>query len=166
MSELDQATLLLMFGHGVPGMTCSLDVNLFDDVRMHDKIVLCGSCYSATPLFSDFDKPSQGDDGSPIRNDRPRFAFRAIANGATVVYGHMRINGGFPEMFPVLEAWMQGLTVGEAYQRQMNALLDWPWSFPRDRLVVPADGRRQPNALRGRSEYLYVIIGDPALVPL
>ena len=41
---LDQSSVVLMFGHGVPGMTCSLDVKAFQNVTMNDNVVLCGSC--------------------------------------------------------------------------------------------------------------------------
>ncbi|HEX3869257.1 MAG TPA: hypothetical protein VHV77_02345 [Pirellulales bacterium] len=165
LEALNDSTLLVMFGHGVPGMTCSIDVNLFDKVRMDNKIVLSGSCYSAAPLESDFAPDRVGIDGSEIRNDRPRFAFRAIAGGATVVYGHMHENGGFPEMYPVLDAWMNGLTVGEAYQRQLNALLAWN-DVPLNALTLRSKEEQNPRASRRKNGLLYVIIGDPALVPL
>ncbi|HEX4150401.1 MAG TPA: hypothetical protein VHY20_15495, partial [Pirellulales bacterium] len=121
---LDRSSLLLMFGHGVPGMTCSLDVKLFHSVAMADKVVLCGSCFSAAPQESDFPAMRQGEDGSDIRNDRERFIMRAIENGAVVAHGHMRLNGGFPEVYTVLESWMHGRTVGEAYQRLINAIIE------------------------------------------
>ncbi len=160
VDAMDEATLLILFGHGVPGKTCSLDVNVFDKVRMTNKIVLCGSCYSAAAPRSDF----ESDDGLEIRNDRQRFASRSIAGGAMVVYGHMRENGGFPEMFPVFEAWMHGLTVGEAYQRQINALMSWSDLRP-DEVGLSPEAAKDKRAERDRNELLYVVIGDPALTP-
>jgi hypothetical protein len=160
VNAMDEATLLILFGHGVPGKTCSLDVNVFDKVRMTNKIVLCGSCYSAAAPQSDF----ENDDGPEIRNDRPRFAFRSIAGGATVVYGHMRENGGFPEMFPVFEAWMHGLSVGEAYQRQVNALMSWS-DLRTEEVGLSREAAKDKRAERDRNELLYVVIGDPALTP-
>jgi hypothetical protein len=82
---------------------------------------------------------------------------RAVENGAVVVYAHMRENAGFPHLFPVLEAWMDGLTVGEAYQRQINALIAFHGSSADDLIS------RDVEASNG---LLYVIIGDPALQPL
>ncbi|MCE0499656.1 MAG: C25 family cysteine peptidase [Methylacidiphilales bacterium] len=137
---LDDASLLLMFGHGNPDTVCNLNVSDFRDVRMTNKTVMCGDCFSAS---------IQGNDES--------FAMRAVENGADVVYAHMRENAGFPHLFPVLEAWMNGLTVGEAYQRQINALLAFN-GFSADDLI--SRNVADANAL------LYVIIGDPALQPL
>ena len=67
---LDQSSVVLMFGHGVPGMTCSLDVKGFQNVTMNDNVVLCGSCFSAAPLESDFPAIRRGPGGMEIRNDR------------------------------------------------------------------------------------------------
>jgi hypothetical protein len=162
---LDEASLLLMFGHGAPGMTCSLDVGVFHDVRMENKVVLCGSCFSAYPLHSDFPPMPSGPDGSAIRNERERFAMRALENGAVVVYAHMRLNGGFPDLFPVLEGWMNGLTVGEAYQRLLNAVIDVNGFAPGDFVLRDEDADRQPAVMR-RNALLLVVIGDPALQPM
>ena len=48
------SNLILLFGHGVPGMTCSMRVSAFDSLSFANKIVLCGSCFSAAPDKSDF----------------------------------------------------------------------------------------------------------------
>jgi hypothetical protein len=162
---LDRSSLLLMFGHGVPGMTCSLDVKFFHSVTMADKVVLCGSCFSAAPLDSDFPAMRRGQDGSEVRKDRERFIMRAVENGAVVVYGHMRENGGFPQMVPVLEAWMNGLAVGEAYQRLMNAIIDVNGFSAGDFILTAADADN-PRAAMRRTPLLYAIVGDPALIPL
>jgi len=82
---------------------------------------------------------------------------RAVENGAVVVYAHMAENAGFPHLFPVLEAWMDGLTVGEAYQRLINALIAF------DGISSDAQSARKVADTNG---LLYVIIGDPALQPL
>jgi hypothetical protein len=137
---LDDASLLLMFGHGEDGMACSLDAKAFRDVKMTGKVVLCGACDSAAPVART--------DGSLGKNEDGSFAMRAVENGAVVVFAHMRGNYGFPHLFPVLEGWMDGLTAGEAYQRLINALK-----------------AGQPREL-GTNPLLYVVIGDPALQPL
>jgi hypothetical protein len=152
---LDDASLLLMFGHGSPATVCSLDDSAFRNVIMTDKTVMCGDCFSAAPDDSDALTPSPG--AHPIQEKGESFAMRAVENGADVVYAHMRENSGFPDLFPVLEAWMQGLTVGEAYQRQINAILALN-SFSEDDLVS--------QNLADTNDLLYVIIGDPALQPL
>ena len=84
-------------------------------------------------------------------------AMRAVENGAVVVYAHMAENAGFPHLFPVLEGWMDGLPVGEAYQRLVNALLDYERKTVAD---LSSQDAAKLNSL------LYVIIGDPALQPL
>ncbi len=162
---LDEASLLLLFGHGAPGMTCSLDVSVFRNVKMIDKVVLCGSCFSAFPSESDFPPVVRGADGSAIRNDRERFVMRAIENGAVAVLGHMRENSGFPHLYPVLEAWMDGLSVGEAYQRLINAILDVRGLMPGELVLREGVAGSEAAAMR-RNPLLYVIVGDPALRPL
>ncbi len=77
----------------------------------------------------------------------------------------MRENGGFPRMVPVLEAWMNGLTVGEAYQRLVNAIIDVNGFAAGDFILPPAD-RDNPRAAMRRSALLYAIVGDPASTPL
>jgi hypothetical protein len=146
---LDDASLLLMYGHGVPGMACSLDVGAFHDVKMTGKVVLCGACYSAGNANPNSPPATGGSfEGQPAGQREESFALRAVQNGAVVVFAHLRENEGFPHLYPMLEGWMNGLTVGEAYQRLLNALI--------------AEGGVQPGANR----LLYVVIGDPALQPL
>jgi hypothetical protein len=154
---LDNASLLLMFGHGNPGTACSLAVSAFHDVKMAGKIVMCGDCYSAAPAESDDSLAAYAPGGRPSQGNDDNFAMRAVENGAIVVYAHMRENFGFPHLFPVLEGWMDGLTVGEAYQRQINALIAFN-GFSADDLI----SRDVDDA----DSLLYVIIGDPALQPL
>ncbi len=164
-AALDHASLLAMFGHGVPGMTCSLDVDAFRNVDMTNKLVLCGSCFSAAGLKTDFPQMQRGADGSEMRNERERFAMRAIENGAVVVYGHLRENGGFPQMFPVLEGLLEGLSVGEAYQRMMNAQIAMT-GLRRTEFVLPTEDRNNDRAAARRNQLLYVVIGDPAITPI
>jgi hypothetical protein len=83
----------------------------------------------------------------------------AVDQGAVVVYAHLRENAGFPHLFPVLEGWMDGLSVGESYQRLLNALLAYNNATP---AVFGAAGRAEAEA----NALLYVVIGDPALQPL
>jgi hypothetical protein len=93
---------------------------------------------------------------------RDAFALRAIDQGATAVFGHMRLSMGFPHLFPVLESWMKGQTLGESYQQLINGLIEI-YGFRSGRFVVPADvpsGRRLPQ-----NRLLYVVFGDPALQP-
>ena len=105
-----------------------------------------GDCFSATAK-----------EAKPPQREGESFAMRAVQNGAVVVYAHMAENAGFPHLFPVLENWMDGLTVGEAYQRQINALIAFNHPTVAD---LSSHDAATLNSL------LYVIIGDPALQPL
>ncbi len=56
-----------MFGHGVPGIACGLKVEAFDKlVTLTNKVIMCGSCFSAAPVQSDFPKMAVGPDGSAV----------------------------------------------------------------------------------------------------
>ena len=155
-----EASLVVMHGHGVPGMSCGIDVDGLPS-ELSGKVILSGSCFSASPVRSDFPPLRQVPGGYQVKK-RDAFALRAVDNGATVFFGHMRLSMGFPHLFPVLEAWMQGKTVGESYQELINALISVR-GFRSGRFVVPPGGasaRRVPQNL-----LLYVVLGDPALQP-
>lgn len=164
---IEASSLLFLFGHGAPGMVCSTDVGAFHDLDLSDKVVLCGSCFSGAPPRFDYAAPGEGPDGSEIDDDRERFVLRAIAQGAVVAYGHLRLNGGFPQMFAAVEAWLHGASLGEGYQRLINRLLAGS-RFPEASAPLwlrsdQADDKRATNARNG---LLYLVIGDPALQPL
>jgi hypothetical protein len=154
---------VIFYGHGVPGMTCGLDVKAFHDVNMTNHVVLCGSCFSVPAHKPDFPAMGRAPDGSDVRADAESFGLRAIENGSVAVYGHMRLNSGFPNLYPVLRAWIDGATVGEAYQRQLNALADMT-GLPADQFVLE-DTKDMRAAVR-RNPLLCVVIGDPALRPM
>src|SRR5262249_58702210 len=97
--------------------------------------------------------------------DRNRFLMEAIQRGAVVTYGHMRLNGGFPHLYPVLDSLLEGETVGEAYQRLIDGLLEWTQLEP-DELVLAHPEKAIMPALMRRNELLYVLVGDPPLRPL
>jgi hypothetical protein len=141
---LNDASLLLLFGHGSTDTECCLDVSAFREVSMTGKIVMSGNCFSAAPAGS---------------KEGESFAMLAVDQGAVTVFAHLRENAGFPHLFPVLEGWMDGLTVGESYQRLINALMAFDASAP-DGFGAASQSEAGANAL------LYVVIGDPALQPL
>jgi hypothetical protein len=146
LSSLDRASLLVMFGHGSPGTECSLDLSCFRDVTMTDEIVMSGDCDSASPANGE------------------SFAMLAIDHGADVFYGHMRNNAGFPHLFPVLQSWTEGATVGEAYQRLINGLIDYEGISPGD--LSSDDNIPGQSRVGDGNNFLYVVIGDPALRPM
>jgi len=160
-TALADASLVVMHGHGSPGMSCSVDI---DGIltRSNNQIVLSGSCFAAAPLKTDFPKMTRIPGGYAV-TPRQSFSTRYIDRGATVFFGHMRLSSGFPHLYPVLEKWMQGKSVGESYQQLINSLMDMRGFGPGKFVVTevtPGQRGVPQNTL------LYVIIGDPALVPL
>ena len=160
-TALADASLVVMHGHGSPGMSCSVDI---DGIlaRSNNQIVLSGSCFAAAPLKTDFPKMTRIPGGYAV-TPRQSFSTRYIDRGATVFFGHMRLSSGFPHLYPVLEKWMQGKSVGESYQQLINSLMDMRGFGPGKFVVTevtPGQRGIPQNTL------LYVIIGDPAIVPL
>ena len=158
-AALQEARLVIMHGHGIPGMSCSVDIEGIP-AQSKNQVVLSGSCFSAVPMKSDFPRMSSAPGGYKV-GQRPAFAIRYVDCGATVFFGHMRLSSGFPHLYPVLEKWLEGSSVGESYQQLINGLIEMR-GFRPGRFVVeqPVQQRRLPqNAL------LYVIMGDPAIVP-
>ncbi len=155
------ATLIIMHGHGVPGMSCSVDVEGLPN-DLSGKILLSGSCFSAAPRQSDLPRLSEAPGGYQVKQ-RDAFILRAVDNGAVVALGHQRLNSGFPHLYPVLESWMQGQTVGRAYQQLLNGLIELQNTQSGD-FVIRDQQKQQKRHPQNR--LLYVIIGDPALQPL
>jgi hypothetical protein len=162
---IDDASLVVLFGHGVPGMACGLKVEAFDKLVLTDKVILCGSCFSAAAVQSDFPKMAVGQDGSRVDGNRKRFLMEVIEHGAVVAFGHMRTNAGFPHLYPVLDALLHGETVGESYQRLINGLIEWT-QLPPDELVLARPAPEDSLTVMKRNQLLYVLIGDPAMRPL
>ena len=93
---------------------------------------------------------------------RDAFTVRAIDNGACVAFGHMRLSQGFPHLYPVLETWLKGGTVGEAYQELVNGIIEMQGTESGGFVVTePSANGRQPR----QNLLLYVVFGDPAVRP-
>jgi hypothetical protein len=158
VQALSDAHLIMLFGHGSPGMSCSISVNAFDDVTMKNDVVLCGSCFSCTPLQSDVMQNSNG--------KRPdALVYHALANGASVFYGHMHENGGFPMLYIAFEALMKGETVGQSYQRVLNCEFAESKIDP-NQFIMTEDQLADKQAVDARNKFLLVMIGDPAASPI
>lgn len=148
--------LVVLFGHGSPGMSCSMDVQSFANIPLTNHAILCGSCFSATPVYSDFtNKPRQ----------REPFFLRAVQSGAPIFYGHMRTNGGFPQLFVVLQALIDGESIGQGYQRLLNAMIV-KTRVPPNQFILSPQQIANPNATDARNDLLFMMIGDPAVRPL
>jgi hypothetical protein len=155
--QIDESNLIIMHGHGVPGMSCSVDLEgLPDDLQ--GKVLMTGSCFSASPKISDLPKMRDAPGGYTVE-EREAFILRAIDQGALVAFGHQRLSSGFPHLYPVLESWLAGSSVGEGYQRLINALIEQK-SFQRGQFVIQ-EKTKKPS----QNSLLYVVIGDPALQP-
>jgi hypothetical protein len=154
--QFADANLVVMHGHGIPGMSCSVDIAAIPD-NCQGKFVLTGSCFSASPRKSDWPALRQAPGGYSVEQ-RDAFVVRAVDRGALVGFGHMRLSSGFPHLFPVLETWLHGGTVGAAYQELLNGLIETTGTRAGG-FVVNEKARPAQNVL------LYVVIGDPALQP-
>ena len=157
------ASLVVMHGHGVPGMSCGVDIDGLP-ADLAGKVILSGSCFAASPVHSDFPAVRQAPGGYEVKK-RDAFALRAIDNGATVFFGHMRLSMGFPHLFPELEAWSQGKSVGESYQQLINALITVRGFRSGKFLVAPAVPGRVSRRRLPQNLLLYVVLGDPAIRP-
>ncbi|MDE0864856.1 MAG: hypothetical protein OSA98_13780 [Rubripirellula sp.] len=152
-----ESNLIIMHGHGVPGMSCSVDVQgIPDDLR--GKVLMTGSCFSASPVKSDLPEMREAPGGYSVQK-RDAFILRAIDQGAVVAFGHQRLSSGFPHLYPVLDSWLQGQTVGEGYQQLLNGLIMLSGAKSGDFVI------REPDKRPSQNLYLYVVIGDPALQP-
>ena len=70
-AAFQEANLVIMHGHGIPGMSCSFDVDGLSE-NMTGKVLLTGSCFSASPAKSDLAAVSQAPGGYDVE---PRDAF-------------------------------------------------------------------------------------------
>lgn len=159
-AKFQESNLVVMHGHGIPGMSCSLDVDgLPEDLT--GKIILTGSCFSASPQTSDLPSMRQAPGGYEVES-RDAFVLRSIDNGALVSFGHQRLSSGFPHLYPVLENWLEGQTVGQAYQQLINALIEY--SDTKSGGFIIGDSQKA-NSRLPQNRFLYVIVGDPAVQP-
>jgi hypothetical protein len=125
------------------------------------KIILTGSCFSASPQKSDLAAMRQAPGGYEVES-RDAFVLRSIDNGALVAFGHQRLSSGFPHLYPVLENLLEGQTVGQAYQQLINALIEY--SDTKSGSFIIGDSQKASKRLP-QNRFLYVIVGDPAIQP-
>ena len=155
----EDSNLIVMHGHGIPGMSCSVDIEGLPE-DLSGKFLFSGSCFSATPMKSDLPPMRRAPGGYDVEK-RDAFILRAIDNGALMAFGHQRLSAGFPHLFPVLEDVLAGKSTGQAYQELLNGLFDLK-RVDSEKLTIklPASQPRVPQ-----NTFLYVLIGDPALQP-
>lgn len=155
MQAMKGRNVLFMFGHGTPGRLCGTKVSAFAPLDFSNELVFCGSCMSASPIHAD---------RVNLENQvaTKRFGSQAVENGAVMVLGHMGLCNGFPEVYPMAEHVFEGLPVGEAYQRVMNALIGN--KAITDYYAQPAPRQNNPND--PANSLLLILWADPALVPV
>ncbi len=159
-TALEKSNLIVMHGHGIPGMSCSMDVDAIP-ADCSGKVLLSGSCFSASPIQSDLAAMNRAPGGYDV-TPRDAFILRAIDNGAIAAFGHQRLSSGFPHLYPVLESWLRGESVGQGYQQLINGLIDQRGTPPGGFILSEEDKtERSPRQQR----FLYVVIGDPATQP-
>jgi hypothetical protein len=166
---LSGRNLFFLFGHGVPDRVCGTKVTAFGAVNFSNALVFCGSCMSASPGHDDRLKKEN-------QPDTQRFASMAMDHGAVAVLAHMGLNEGFPEIFPVAEHTLAGLSLGEAYQRTMNALIGnrpLPAYYDTSAQAKPSDASEDDSAIvesaiqkDPANNLLLILWADPALVPI
>ena len=158
---LRNSNLVVMHGHGIPGMSCSVDIDAIPS-DFTGKMILSGSCFAASPAKSDLPAMSRAPGGYTV-SQRAAFATQSVDQGAIVFFGHMRLSSGFPHLYPVLEQWVAGKSIGESYQQLMNAIMTMRGLRPGNFILPnPSEaGRRLPQNI-----LLYVVLGAPALVPV
>lgn len=155
-----KSSMLIFHGHGLPGASCGLSIEAIPD-KLETDIVLMGSCFSASSQNSDITPVKISPDGYQVI-PKKSMAIEFIDKGASVVLGHMRLNSGFPRLYPVLESFMAGRTVGESYQELVNVSLA-VGKFDTKNLAL----RSKPESSRLRQNgLLYILFGDPALQPI
>lgn len=155
--KLNESNLIIMHGHGVPGMSCSVDLKGIP-ANLHGKVLMTGSCFSASPRKSDLPVMRDAPGGYTVEK-RDAFVLRAIDQGAVVAFGHQRLSLGFPHLYPVLEAWLTGNSVGEGYQQLLNGIIRQNEFRSGDFVIREKTKKPSQNVL------LCVVIGDPALHP-
>ena len=156
-SRLSESNLIIMHGHGVPGMSCSVDIKGIP-ANLQGKVLMTGSCFSASPRKSDLPEMRDAPGGYTVEK-RDAFVLRAIDQGALVAFGHQRLSSGFPHLYPVLESWLEGNTVGEGYQQLLNGIINQKEVTSGEFVIREKTKKPSQNSL------LYVVIGDPALRP-
>lgn len=160
-NSFKSSSMLVFHGHGLPGASCGISTEAIPE-KIGADIVLMGSCFSASTQTSDITPVRISPDGYKVV-PKKSFALDLIDKGATVVMGHMRLNQGFPRLFPVLENFMDGRSVGLAYQELVNTSLSLG-KFDNKNLVL-REKPKKPRRIK-QNGLLYILFGDPALKPL
>ena len=160
--KLEKSSLTMLFGHGVPGRVVGMEVNALNKVNLSNQIILSGCCYSGVGTATDC--AMAGPVAGSLDPKLKRFSLTMIDRGAVSVFCHMRLNMGFPHVYPMLESYLANRSLGESYQRLINALIEGQGGFT-PQWYTQQTPTRSPQS-RKMNQLLYMQIGDPALVPI
>ena len=120
--KLEKSSLTMLFGHGVPGRVVGMEVNALNNVTLSNQVILSGCCYSGVGLATDC--AMAGPVAGSLDPKLKRFSLTMVDRGAVAVFCHMRLNMGFPHVYPMLESYLANRSLGESYQRLINALIE------------------------------------------
>ncbi|MDG2213508.1 MAG: hypothetical protein P8M70_06750 [Verrucomicrobiota bacterium] len=161
-AKLENSSLAMLFGHGVPGRVVGMEVDALNQVNLSNQIILSGCCYSGVGMATDC--AMSGPVAGSLDPKLKRFSLVMVDRGAVSVFCHMRLNMGFPHVYPMLESYLANRSLGESYQRLINALIEGQGGFT-PQWYTQQTPARSPQS-RKMNQLLYMQIGDPALVPI
>ena len=139
-----------------------MKVDVLDNVDLSNQLILSGCCYSGVGLATDC--AMTGPVAGSLDRKLKRFSLAAVDRGAVSVFCHMRLNMGFPHIYPMLESYLEKRSLGESYQRLMNSFIEEQNRFTPEWFTKETPARSPQS--RRMNQMLYVQIGDPALVPI
>ena len=160
--KLEKSSLTMFFGHGVPGRIVGMKVDALNPVNFSNQIILSGSCYSGVGTATDC--AMAGPVAGSLDPKLKRFSLTMVDRGAVSVFCHMRLNMGFPHVYPMLESYLANRSLGESYQRLINAFIEGQDGFTPQWYTKQTPARSTQS--RKMNQFLYMQIGDPALVPI
>ena len=161
-AQLEKSSLTMFFGHGVPGRVVGMEVDALNNVDLSNQVILSGCCYSGVGMATDC--AMAGPVAGSLDPKLKRFSLAMVDRGAVSVFCHMRLNMGFPHVYPMLESYLAKRSLGESYQRLINALIEAQGGFTPQWYTKQTPARSTQS--RKMNQLLYMQIGDPALVPI
>ena len=161
-AQLEKSSLTMFFGHGVPGRVVGMEVDALNNVDLSNQVILSGCCYSGVGMATDC--AMAGPVAGSLDPKLKRFSLAMVDRGAVSVFCHMRLNMGFPHVYPMLESYLANRSLGESYQRLINALIEAQGGFTPQWYTKQTPARSTQS--RKMNQLLYMQIGDPALVPI
>lgn len=165
-AAMRKANLVTLIGHGEPGRACGLRVSAFGRDELSGTVLFSVPCFSMMGQATDLRWPHRTPSGRLFPIQGKRLGLHAIEQGAIAVVGHMNASLD-SDLLPMLEACLSGRTLGDGFKVALNRVI-------RKRVVrggrghlrpLPRGHRMHPGSVPRSARALYVLIGDPAIVP-